>query len=152
SDHVSAERADDWDLMRRLLGSDCGRREPGHDHVDFELHQFRCQFGKMVHLSLVRSEFEPNVFPLDITELAQRLAKQLPELLPTGSGTHQNANGCHLRLLRPRRERPCRSAAQEGDELAPLHSITSSASASSLSGIWRPSALAVLRLMVNSSF
>ena len=32
------------------------------------------------------------------------------------------------------------------------HSITSSASVSSLSGIWRPSALAVLRLITNSSF
>ena len=35
------------------------------------------------------------------------------------------------------------------DEL--VHSITSSASASSLSGIWRPSALAVLRLITNSN-
>src|SRR6516165_12821086 len=32
------------------------------------------------------------------------------------------------------------------------YSITSSASASSLSGIWRPSAFAVLRLMLNSIF
>ena len=32
------------------------------------------------------------------------------------------------------------------------HSITSSASASSLSGIWRPSAFVVLRLMINSIF
>src|SRR5262245_38341515 len=31
------------------------------------------------------------------------------------------------------------------------HSITSSARASSLSGIWRPSALAVLRLITNSN-
>jgi len=54
------------------------------------------------------------------------------------------------RLLRPRRERPRRrSAAEQGDEGAPLHSITSSASASSLSGTVRPSALAVLRLMTS---
>src|SRR5262249_17806172 len=33
------------------------------------------------------------------------------------------------------------------DERAPRHSITSSARASNLSGIWRPSAFAVLRLM-----
>src|SRR5712671_3750406 len=30
-------------------------------------------------------------------------------------------------LLRPRRERPCRRAAEQRDERAPLHSITSSA-------------------------
>src|SRR5438445_6220571 len=41
--------------------------------------------------------------------------------------------------------------AEPRDELASSHSITSSASASSLSGIWRPSALAVLRLMASSN-
>ena len=41
--------------------------------------------------------------------------------------------------------------AEQRDELASSHSITSSASASSLSGIWRPSALAVLRLMASSN-
>src|SRR5262245_16043752 len=47
--------------------------------------------------------------------------------------------------LRPRRERQCRSrrAPDQRDELAALHSITSSASASSLSGTFKPSALAV---------
>jgi hypothetical protein len=55
-------------------------------------------------------------------------------------------------LLRARRERPRRRAADEQYELAPPdHSITSSARASSLSGIWRPSALAVLRLMASSN-
>src|SRR5215831_12400974 len=45
------------------------------------------------------------------------------------------------------------SAAEQRDQLASRdHSITSSASASSLSGIWRPSVFAVLRLMINSSF
>src|SRR5215469_10339182 len=38
------------------------------------------------------------------------------------------------------RPRDCR-ASEQSDELASPHSITSSASASSLSGIWRPSAL-----------
>src|SRR5262249_23368599 len=45
-----------------------------------------------------------------------------------------------------------RRAAQKRDELAALHhSITSSATASNLSGTSRPSALAVLRLITNSS-
>src|SRR5262249_12441965 len=59
------------------------------------------------------------------------------------------------RLLRARRERPCDGTAEEGDELATLHrcnhSITSSASASNLSGTSRPSAFAVLRLMIISN-
>jgi hypothetical protein len=39
---------------------------------------------------------------------------------------------CKLSLLRARRERPRGRAAEQPDELAPFHSITSSASASSL--------------------
>src|SRR5262249_6422929 len=58
----------------------------------------------------------------------------------------------HRRLLCPRCQRPPRRrAAEQRDELAPPHSITSSASASSLSGIWRPSVLAVFRLITSSN-
>src|SRR5262249_9208754 len=57
------------------------------------------------------------------------------------------------RLLRVRRERPCGCrATEERDELASPHSITSSARPSNTSGIVKPSALAVLRLMTNSNF
>src|SRR5262245_28523704 len=52
------------------------------------------------------------------------------------------------------RRRGCVAArgAKQGDELAaPNHSITSSARASSVGGISRPSALAVARLMTNSN-
>src|SRR5215468_1534552 len=58
----------------------------------------------------------------------------------------------HRRLLCPRCQRPPRRrAAEQRDELAVFHSITSSASAKSLSGIWRLSAFAVLRLMTRSN-
>src|SRR5437762_4521649 len=50
------------------------------------------------------------------------------------------------RLLRARRERPCRRTEQR-DELATFHSITSSARSSSVGGTVRPSALAVFRLI-----
>src|SRR6516225_5196313 len=52
--------------------------------------------------------------------------------------------------LRTRRQRPHRRAREKRDELAPSHSITSSARASSVGGTVRPSALAVLRLIVSS--
>src|SRR5262249_35720665 len=67
--------------------------------------------------------------------------------------SHQHADAPHpLALLRARRQRPrgCR-AADERDERPALHSITSSASASTLGGISRPSAFAVLRLITNSN-
>src|SRR5262249_61314929 len=57
----------------------------------------------------------------------------------------------HRRLLRPRRERQRRRAAEQRDELAAPHSITSSASDSTLSENLTPSAFAVLRLITNSN-
>src|SRR6516164_96200 len=53
-------------------------------------------------------------------------------------------------LLRPRGKRPSRRAAEQRDERAPLHSITSSARASSVGGTVIPSAIAVLRLITSS--
>jgi hypothetical protein len=47
--------------------------------------------------------------------------------------------------------RPRGRAAEQRDELAAFHSITSLARASSFSGIVRPSALAVVRLMTRSN-
>jgi len=55
-------------------------------------------------------------------------------------------------LLRARRERPSGCAAEQRDELAPFHSITSWASASSVGGTSRPRVLAVWALMTSSNF
>src|SRR5262249_53728234 len=49
-------------------------------------------------------------------------------------------------LLRARRERPRRRAAEKRDELAPSHSMTSSAVESSVGGTVRPSALALFEI------
>ncbi len=66
---------------------------------------------------------------------------------------HQHAYPPHaFGLLRTRREWQCGSrAAQQRDELAASHSITSSAATSSLSGTVRPSILAVSALMTSSN-
>src|SRR3977135_3238600 len=52
-----------------------------------------------------------------------------------------------LGLLRVRRKRPRHRAAERCDELAPPHSITSSARPSMVGGTVIPSALAVFRLI-----
>ena len=62
------------------------------------------------------------------------------------ASSHQGAQLCACAAQRPRRR-----AAEQRDELPPPHSITSSARASSVGGISRPSALAVLRLMTSSN-
>src|SRR5262249_33050663 len=65
---------------------------------------------------------------------------------------HQYGDASHpLALLRAGRERPRRRAAEQRDELAPFHSITSSARASKVGGTPRPSALAVLRFTISSN-
>src|SRR5215467_9088002 len=56
-----------------------------------------------------------------------------------------------LALLRARRERPRCSAAEQRDEVAPSHSITSSARSSTPVGSSMPIALAVLRLTISSN-
>jgi hypothetical protein len=61
-------------------------------------------------------------------------------------------DGRHLlSLLRARRERPCSRAAKQRDELASLHSITSSARRRIDCGSLRPSALAVLAFTIISN-
>src|SRR5262249_29905762 len=55
-------------------------------------------------------------------------------------------------LLRTRRERPRRRPAEKRDEIAPLHSINSSARPLNGSGTVMASALAVLRLMISANF
>src|SRR5215831_15249779 len=64
----------------------------------------------------------------------------------------ENADTSHpLALLSARRERPCSRAADQRDERAALHSITSSARSRSDSGIFSLSALAVVRLIIRSN-
>src|SRR5262249_44552093 len=81
------------------------------------------------------------------------LLKRLYACLPFGvvGNRHKYPEPSHPFGLRARRERPrgCR-AAEQCDELAPLHSITSSARASSDDGTVRLSILAVSALMTSS--
>src|SRR5262249_20116285 len=72
---------------------------------------------------------------------------------PLSTSKRDGANHRSPPFLRACRERPrSRRAAEQRDEPASLdHSITSSARARSVGGTSRPSALAVLRLMINST-
>src|SRR5215469_6469122 len=92
-----------------------------------------------------------------------RLAQARMQLLAEDATDNIGASACrvwHDEPDRPRRERfrPAngsgqnyRRAAQQRDEVAPLHSITLSASCCKNKGTSRPSALAVLRLITSSN-
>src|SRR5262249_3366848 len=82
----------------------------------------------------------------------ERRVASLPYWIVWGQGIEHTDPPHSLQLLRARRERPRRRAAEQRDELAAAgHSITSSAIASRPGGKLSPNALAVLRLITNSN-
>src|SRR4030095_12886380 len=92
-----------------------------------------------------------DVATLDEAGLSQAAAKRSHDVLERcRGGVAQEADDGHRRLLRARRERPRRRAAEQRDELATCsHSITSSAVASSLSGTAKSSISAAWRLITS---
>src|SRR5262249_51553330 len=90
----------------------------------------------------------------DIAEITQSRAQCLDPARAGGSGPEVEVSDARdfCRLLRRRRERPRRRTAEQRDERAPSHSITSSAMASSPEGIVSLSAFAVVALITNSNF
>src|SRR5262249_54292978 len=93
-----------------------------------------------------------NVAPFDITEVAHPAHEFLAIwIVVRGSRSDVSHVRGFAQPLRPRRERPRCRAAEQGDELAAFHSITSSAAASSVVGTVMPSILAVCPLMTNSN-
>src|SRR5262245_23714771 len=81
------------------------------------------------------STFRPPVFVRDVLALdISGLAQPLKERTQTARGSvgrfaAEEPDHRHRPLLRTRTKRPCRSAAEQRDEGASLHSITLSASA-----------------------
>ena len=123
-DRISGHRHDNRNVARRLLRRPRCRREPGHDHIDFEPHQLRRQIGQPACLAFIRAELVSDVSPLEVTELAHRLAKQPPEFFRTGRSDYQHTDDRHFRLLRGAGERPqgCR-AGDQSEEFAPPHPL-----------------------------
>src|SRR5262249_47447184 len=102
--------------------------------------------------------FDRHVPALDKSGFLEALAECGHEVGPIGkrSAVEEPDHRHRWLLLRARRERPCgRRAAEQRYERAALHvpghSITSSASASSVGGISTPTAFAVARLMTSSN-
>src|SRR5262245_22925966 len=137
----------------RLSSSlDHGRRLR-EDNVNIDADELGREACELVDI-LCPSKLQDDVLAVDVAELPQSAAQGLqPARLGRRRGKTKEADARDRRLLRPRRQRPrCSSrAADQRDELAtPDHSITSSARASSVGGISRPSTFAVLRLITNS--
>src|SRR5262249_30795623 len=125
------------------------------NYIGCERNQFRRLFANALGIAHGPAIFDARVAAVGPTKLLQALRESGEPGLTfriIGGEIHEHADAPHrLALLRARRERPRRRcAAEQRDEAASLHSITSSARASRLSGTVRPSALAVLRLIASS--
>src|SRR5262245_32018080 len=115
--------------------------------------QIRRQLGQPVVLVLCEAIDDRHVLAFDVARLLQALmecAQTLRDIV--GRSQIEKSDHRQRRLLRARRQRPRRRAAEDRDKLAAFHSITSSARASTAAGISRPSAFAVLRLITSSYF
>ena len=129
-------------LGRERRGGAARRRDNSHTPAN----QLRRQRRQAIILALRPAIFDRNGAPLNPAEFVQSLHKGGGPGTPSRRrGYAQEPDGGQLaRLLRPRHERPRGRTADQRDEFAPLHSITSSALTSNVAGTVRPSALAVL--------
>src|SRR5262249_20631258 len=148
-DDVPNASEHDWNRCSCAFGREGGGCSPGHDQIHGQRDQFCGKVGVAFLTALRETIFDDQVLTLDVAEFSQPAPKALdrPQLQ---IGHQPDALHPH-RLLRARRERPrsCR-AAEERDELASSHSITSSARASSVGGTSGPSAWAFFRLITSS--
>src|SRR5262249_3827680 len=152
ADRVPHRCEHDRDDRRRLLCRHYGWGSPRDDDVDFEPGKLGRDLGQAIAAPVCPAIFDRDRAALDPTEVVEPPREcGRPLAFRQRCAVAQEPDNWSLpRLLRARRERPrCRTAEQR-DELAALHSITSSAVASSVCGISRPSALAVLRLITSS--
>jgi hypothetical protein len=123
-----------------------------HEHVGLHTNQL---FRKRLRAGLTTigvTDLEGPVLTFDISEVSHPLNESIKNTL----GAHlrasdQTADHGPCQSLSESRDRPCHRAAEKRDELAPLHSITSSARVRRVGGTSRPSVLAVLRLMTSSN-
>src|SRR5262249_7288808 len=136
----------------RCLDRECRGGGDRGDRCHPTVNQIGCQHWQLVVSSLCPAVFNPQILTLDVAGLFQALAERRRVVCERlRRATMQKPNHRHRALLRTRRERPSRHATEQTDELASLHSMTSSARASSVAGTSRPSALAVVRLMTRSN-
>src|SRR6516165_10653792 len=136
----------------RCCAPDCNhcRRALCDDDIDIAVNKLSHNARVLVECSLRPANVDGQVLPFDVAAPAHTITERAQR------GMHQrqaceNPDAPDLRLLRDRREWPSRCAADERDELASSHSKTSSARPDRGSGTVMPSALAVFRLIYNST-
>src|SRR5215469_5114078 len=134
-----------------------GRLIAGENSIRPHPHEFGSEASQALVIPAWPALLDVDIVTFDPPEILQAPAECRHAELAFGvilcQPCNQHTDAPHpLRLLRARRERPSGyRAAEQRDELAASHSITSSARSRNDSGIVRPSAFAVVRLMRRSN-
>src|SRR6516165_1981736 len=155
SNRIVDDVENDRDGVGRPLSCGSNRRAAADDEV-------RCRTHQLCRISLDLTQIPTRVSMLDQDIAVLGPAERLETLAKCNDPSQhfgivlgvwmQECDAPHaLALLRARRKRPRCRAAEQRDELASLHSITSSALACKVNGTVSPSDLAVLRLMTRSN-
>ena len=149
-DRIARACHHDRNVACRLFRRQRGRREERDDEVDLETDQLGSLFQLEIGPASSRAYLQAKIAALDVARIAQALAQCLQERFRVRQG--KDTDRVHPHLLRACQERPTRRrTAEQRDQLASFHSITSSARASSVAGTARPSILAVSALMTSSN-
>jgi len=152
-DRVFADQEYNGNSRGRRLGRKRRGRASGRDNdASLTADQIGRELRQAIDAILRPAINDGHVFTFGKAELFQALA-ECAETARHGirRSAIEEADDGHRRLLRPCRERPCssRTAADERDEFAPPHSITSSASATTVGGSSSPIDFAVFKLITN---
>src|SRR5262249_50703232 len=152
-DRVAATAENDRNCRSRGFGSKRRFRNTGADHDrDTAADQIGCQDRQPFRFVIRPPVFDLHVAALEETNLVEPLAECRQPRCARLRTTRVEISDHRHPLLRPCRERPRdRRATEQRDECAAPHSITSSASVSRLSEIFRPSVFAVLKLITSSN-
>jgi hypothetical protein len=152
-DRVVADRDHNRDDGSSALGRKGGDR-PAHryDDGDRPAYQILGEHRQFVVLPRRPSELDGDILPFDVAGVFEAIAKcrdQGGKAL--GRGAAEKPDHRHSRLLSANRQRPGDPrAGQQDQQVASVHSMTSSARARIDGGTVRPSALAVFRLTTSS--
>src|SRR5262245_47379414 len=134
---VFGDAEDDRDRRGSSFGRKRSRGVAGRgDNVHAASDEVRHQRRQATVLALKPMVLDRYVLTLDIAGQAGA-ERRCVARHATGRPRMYDSDDGHRRLLRVRRERPRRRAAEQGDELAAVHSMTSSAIASSDGGTVR---------------
>src|SRR5262249_2090401 len=152
-DGILAAGENDRNGCRGRLRRERSWRAIGTNHRDLSAHEFPCERRQLIHLTFRPTIFDADIAVFNVAGLTQALAEGGNDISECPGRSAVEEPDHRQFWLRARCERPrgC-SAAEQRDERAALHSITSSARTINVIGTWSPIPLAALRLRISSNF